>query len=176
MCNACYIGVLRRCLCIFADFTCTFPLNITISPIKCHTTPVKEWCLLKHIFAPPQTSLSSCGSWPGMKPTMASPSAPSEATLTSLVMLSSLQMDSLLCLELGMAPSAFGTFPGKCRELEVKPPLLTWILWWLWCPTTLGQTECWKCIRDYKLINKSLIVVSLVCGTLFKSSSNGCLS
>lgn len=152
-CATLVIGVLRRWL--YKDiqlYICSFYMNVAISPIKCHTTSVKKWRLLKHIFPPPQTSLSSCGSWPGMKPTMASPSAPSEGTLTSLVTLSSLQMGSSLCLELGMAPSAFGTFPGKCRKLEVKLPLLTRILWWLWLPTILGQTKCWKCRRDYKLI------------------------
>lgn len=28
-------------------------MNVAISPIKCHTTSVKKWRLLKHIFPPP---------------------------------------------------------------------------------------------------------------------------
>lgn len=62
-----------------------------------------------------QTSPSSCGSWPAMKQTTASLSAPWRATLTLLAMLLSPPTDSLPCLEPGIAPSVCGTSARKYR-------------------------------------------------------------
>lgn len=107
---------------VFADFyICMWPIYSSPKKIPHYTCQrmVNNW---RHL-SPPQTSLSSCGSWPGMKPTMASPSAPWKATLTSSAMLWSLQMDSLLCLELGMAPCACGTSLSKCKGgLQCRGP------------------------------------------------------